>query len=37
MGPLTLPAAGSVYVDANAVICSVERMPTIVLDDLVSA
>ena len=26
MGPLTLPAGGSVYVDANAVIYSVERI-----------
>ena len=26
MGPLTLPAGGSVYVDANAIIYSVERI-----------
>ena len=26
MGPLTLPAAGSVYIDANAIIYSVERI-----------
>lgn len=26
MGPLTLPTGGSVYVDANAIIYSVERI-----------
>lgn len=26
MGPLTLPASGPIYLDANAFVCSVERV-----------